>query len=630
MKLQQSVDVANMLGYSGRVLIVDLSNQKTKTEEIPEGAHHKFIGGNGFGVKFLYEYQKPRIDPLSPDNVLVFSVGPFCGTVVPCSANYIIQAKSPLTGFHGESVSSGFWGPAFRSAGYDVLVIKGRAKKPTYIFIDDDLIELRDAKQLVSRDCWETDSIVKEAIGDDNVRVAAIGPAGENLVRFAGVANDHRHAGRTGMGAVMGSKQIKAIAVRGSKTIEVANIDELLDSCNEYNKKVMSQDSFVIRDMGTIGTVIPNLSSFATPIRNFQSAGAFEGENFVSEDIRNISIEWLKEQYVHKGIACASCPIACAHIDFVKEGPYKDLAYNAEYQAVYALGSNCGIRYFPAILKAEQLCDTLGLDFISTGGVIAWAMECFEKGILSLKDTGGIELSFGNHEALIEMIPKIARREGFGAILAEGVRRASEKIGKGSKYFAMHSKGLEFPGFEVRGLKATALSFAVSTSGPCDCTVVYEPEIMGLFDRLKVEKGRGGFVAEKETSLTILDALMLCKESVAIWTDMYNELAHLYTLVTGIPLTGGELKTAGERIWNMEKVYNLREGWTRKDDSLPPRVLKDPIPDGGVKGSHLTEEEFNFLLNDYYAARGWTSDGVPKKQKLIELGLNDLAAETGV
>ena len=610
---------------------MDLSSQKTKIEEIPEGIHKKFIGGNGFGIKFLYEYQKPRIDPLSPNNVLVFSVGPFCGTVVPCSANYIIQAKSPLTGFQGESVSSGFWGPVFRRAGYDVLVINGRAKKPTYIFIDDDLIELRDAKQLMSKDCWETDSIVKEAIGDDNVRVAAIGPAGENLVRFAGVASDHRHAGRTGMGAVMGSKQIKAIAVRGSKTIEVANIDELLDLCNEYNKKVMSQESFVIRDMGTIGTVIPNLSSFATPIRNFQSAGAFEGENFVSEDIRNISMKWLKEQYVHKSVACASCPIACEHIDFVKEGPYKDLAYKAEYQAVYALGSNCGIRYFPAILKAEQLCDTLCLDFISTGVVIAWAMECFEKGILKLKDTDGIELSFGNHEALIEMIPKIARREGFGDILAEGVRRASEKIGKGSKHFAMHSKGLEFPGFDVRGLKATALSFAVSTSGACDCnSFVYEPEIMGLLDRLKVEKGRGGFVAEKENSLTIFDALMLCKGSVAIWTDMYNELAHLYTLVTGIPLTGGELKTAGERIWNMEKVYNLREGWTRKDDSLPPRVLKDPIPDGGVKGSHLTEDEFNFLLNDYYAARGWTSDGVPKKQKLIELGLNDLAAEAGV
>ena len=232
MKLQQSVDVTNMLGYSGRMLIIDLTSQKTKTEEIPEGIHKKFIGGNGFGIRFLYEYQKPRIDPLSPDNVLVFAVGPFCGTVIPCSAKYVIQAKSPLTGFQGESVGSSFWSLAFRSAGYDVLVMKGRAKKPTYLFIDDDIVELRDAKQLMGKDCWETDSIIKETIGDDNVRVATIGPAGENLVRFACVASDHRHAGRTGMGAVMGSKQIKAVAVRGSKTVEVAKIDELLDLCN--------------------------------------------------------------------------------------------------------------------------------------------------------------------------------------------------------------------------------------------------------------------------------------------------------------------------------------------------------------------------------------------------------------
>ena len=386
-----------------------------------------------------------------------------------------------------------------------------------------------------------------------------------------------------------------------------------------------------MRDMGTIGTAIPNLLSYATPIRNFQSAGAFEGEEFISEDIRNISIKWLKEKYVHKGIACASCPIACEHIDFVKEGPYKDLAYKTEYQAIYALGSTCGIRYFPAIVKAEQLCDMLGMDFMSTGVVIAWAMECFEKGILKLKDTDGIDLSFGNHEALIEMIPKIARREGLGDILAEGVRRASEKIGKGSKHFAMHSKGLEFPGFDVRGLKATALSFAVSTRGACHMRAcVYEPEIIGLLDRFKVEKGRGGFVAEKENSLTIFDTLMLCKFSVDVWTDVYNELAHLYTLVTGIPLTAEELRTVGERIWNMEKAYNIREGWTRKDDSLPPRVFKDPIPDGGAKGSHLTGDEFNFLLNDYYTARGWTSDGIPTKQKIIEMGLNDVVAEIGV
>jgi aldehyde:ferredoxin oxidoreductase len=427
------------------------------------------------------------------------------------------------------------------------------------------------------------------------------------------------------MGAVMGSKQLKAVAVRGSKTVEVAKIDELVDLCDTYYKKIMSQNPSLMKDMGTVGTFIPNLSSYVTPIRNFQSDGAFEGEESIGEDIRNISMKWLQEQYVHKGISCASCPIACEHIDFIREGEYKDIAYKTGYQAVYALGSNCGIRNFPAIVKAEQLCDTLGMDFISTGGVIAWAMECFEKGILTLKDTDGIELNFGNHEALIEMIPKIARREGLGNILAEGVKRASEKVGKDSNRFAMHSKGLEFAGFDVRVMKAAALSFAVSTKAS-----FYEPEItVGHLEGLKVGKDLAKFVMEKENSLTILDMLMLCKFSVGTFPNSYNDLARLYTLVTGARLNADELRSVAERIWNMEKVYNIREGWTRKDDSLPPRVF-EPITDGGAKGSRLSEGELNLLLNDYYAVRGWTSDGTPKKRKLGKMGLKAVAKEVGI
>lgn len=625
LKFGNRLVVTNMLGYSGRMAIVDLAQEKTKIEEIPEVVRKNFMGGSGYAIKFLYEHQKPRIDPLSPDNVLVFAVGPFCGTIIPCSAKSVIQAKSPLTGFQGESVGSSFWSLAFRRAGYDVLVIRGRAKKPSYLVIDDDVVELRDAKQLVGKDCLETERIIRETINDDNVQVAAIGPAGENLVRFASVPNDHGGASRTGMGAVMGSKQLKAVAVRGSKTVEVAKIDELVDLCDTYYKKIMSQDSSLMKDMGTVGTVIPNLSSYATPIRNFQSAGAFEGEESISEDIRNISMKWLKEQYVHKGISCASCPIACEHIAFIKEGEYKDIAYKTGYQAVYALGSNCGIRNFPAIVKAEQLCDTLGMDFISTGVIIAWAMECFEKGILTLKDTDGIELTFGNHEALIEMIPKIARREGLGNILAEGVKRASEKIGKNSNRFAMHSKGLEFAGFDVRVLKAAALSFAVSTKAS-----FYEPEItVGHLEGLKVGKDLAKFVMEKENSLTILDMLMLCKFSVGTFPNSYNDLTRLYTLVTGARLNADELRSVAERIWNMEKVYNIREGWTRKDDSLPPKVF-EPISDGGAKGSRLSEGEFNLLLNDYYAVRGWSSDGTPKKRKLGKMGLKAVAKEVGI
>jgi aldehyde:ferredoxin oxidoreductase len=623
-----------MYGYSGKMLIVDLTSEKTKIEAISEVFCRKFVGGNGFSISFLYEHQKPGIDPLSPDNVLVFAVGPFCGTVIPTSAKYVVQAKSPLTGFQGKSIGSSFWSLAFRRAGYDALLIKGRAKKPTYLFIDDDIIEFRDAKELWGRDCWETDRRIRDAIGDDNVRVATIGPAGENLVRFASIVSDHHHEddGRTGMGAVMGSKQLKAVAVRGSKTVEVAKIDELLDLCREYCKKVVKGlTSNVMKDLGTIGTGMEYLSNYATPIRNFQSTDAFKEPTPISEDVRKISTEWMREQYVHKSIACASCPIGCDHIDFIRVGPYKGVAYKIEYQGMYALGTNCGIWYLPAIVKAGQLCDTLGIDVISTGVVIAWAMECFEKGILTLKDTGGIDLCFGNHEALMEIIPKVARREGLGDILAGGVKRASEKIGKGSEKFAMHSKGLEFPGFDVRGLKATALSFAVSTRGADHISAaVFGPEIRGRMNRFRFEKGQGEFVAEKENNLTLYNLLMACRFSGDLWMNIYSDLTHLYALVTGISLTTEELRMAGERVWNMEKAYNMREGWTRKDDSLPPRVFNDPIPDGDAKGSHLTKEEFDFMLDDYYAARGWTRDGMPTKKKLIELGLNDVAKEIGV
>jgi len=623
-----------MYGYSGRILVVDLTSNKTKIEAISEVFCRKFIGGNGFSISFLYEHQKPGIDPLSPDNVLVFAVGPFCGTVIPASAKYVVQAKSPLTGFQGKSIGSSFWSLAFRRAGYDALLIKGRSKKPTYLFIDDDVIEFRDAKELWGRDCWETERTIRDTIGDDNVRIATIGPAGENLVRFASIVSDHHHEddGRTGMGAVMGSKQLKAVVVRGSKTVEVAKLNELLDLCKEYYGKVIKGlNSTIMKDLGTIGTGMEYLSNYATPIRNFQSTDAFKESTSISEDIRKISTEWMREQYVHKSIACAGCPIGCDHIDFIRAGPFKDVAYKMEYQGMYALGTNCGIWYLPAIVKAGQLCDTLGIDVISTGVVIAWAMECFEKGILTLKDTRGIDLSFGNHEALMEIIPKIAHREGLGDILAEGVKRASEKIGKGSEKFAMHSKGLEFPGFDVRGLKLTALSFAVSPRGADHISAaVFGPEIRGRISRFRVEKSQGGFVAEKENNLTLFDLLTICRFSGDLWMNIYSDLAHLYALVTGIPLTAEELRTAGERVWNLEKAYNIRESWTRKDDSLPPRMFNDPIPDGDAKGSHLTKEEFDFMLDDYYAARGWTRDGMPTKKKLMELELNDVAKEVGV
>jgi len=641
-----------MYGYAGKKLLVDLNSKKTKIEEIPEAFCRKLLGGNGFSIKFLYDYAKPKIDPLSPDNVLVFAVGPFCGTLIPTSSKYIVQAKSPLTGFQGKAISSGYWSQAFRRAGYDALVIMGRAKKPIYLFIDDNVVEFRDATNLWGKDCWETENIIRETIGDDNVRVAAIGPAGENLVRYACITNDrNRQAGRTGMGAVMGSKQMKAIVVRGSKSIQVAKLDELLELCKELNEK--AKDLIYFRDKGTTG--IWTHQKGALGIRNYQY-NTFEGPELKSGDIRKMddsrpinrwvddyepAVEWLKKHYVHRTLACGICPIACDHVDYINDRPYENTVVGVEYETIYALGPMCGVTYYPGVAKAAELCDRFGLDTISTGVVVAWFMECFEKGIITLEDTEGLELTFGNHEALVEIIKKIAQRKGFGNLLAEGTKAASEKIGKGSEHFAMHSKGLEFPGYDVRGLKTMALAFAVSTRGACHVrSQVYYDEFSGVIDRFNVEKGRGEFVADKENLQTVYDSLMLCKFSRGIYIysnmhidkykDIYTKWAHMYNLATGIPLTGEELRTAGERIYNLEKAYNVREGWTRKDDWLPPRVFKDPILWGPAKGSVVTEEELNFLLDDYYSSRGWTEDGMPAEKKLIELGLNDVAKEVGV
>jgi aldehyde:ferredoxin oxidoreductase len=614
-----------MSGYTYQILTIDLTREKTWIEKLPKSFSKKFLGGNGFGIKLLYDNVPPNTDPFSPTNVVVFAVGPFLGTSIPTSGKFIVHSKSPLTSFQGESVSSSFWGHSLKMAGYDALIIKGRAKRQTYLFIDDDIIEFRSARDLWGKECIETESLIREQIDDDNVHVVTIGPAGENFVRFACVYNDGRFAGRTGIGAVLGSKQIKAVAVRGSNTITVAKPDALLDLCAELIEKCRtSPTTQTYRHVGTPGAFNLFYQAGSVPINNYQKS-TFEETELGIGDIRNISTEYMTKHYVSKAMGCLGCAIACDHIHFIRDGPYKDTVVGVDYDNIYALGSNCGIKAFPAIAKANELCDRLGLDTISTGVTVSWAMECFENGLFTSRDTGGIDLSFGDAESLIEMIPKIAYREELGDLLAEGVKRASEKTGKGSEHFAIHSKGLEFPGYDVRGLKATALAFAVSTRGACHLRArTYSSEIGGTINRFKVEKGRGKYVAEGENLLTLFDALMLCKFSQGIWNEPYKEFANLYTLVTGIPITPTEMKVAGERIYNLEKIFNIREGWTINDDSLPPRILKEPVPDGVAKGSLITEDELQFLLEDYYAARGWTKNGLPTKKKLIHLKIDDV------
>ena len=614
--------MTKMFGYAGKVLYVDLTHKKTKTSPIRREFCKRYIGGNGFAIRLLYDNTRPKIDPFSPENALVFAVGPFAGTTVPTSGKYIVQAKSPLTNFMGESVSSGVWGQAFKRAGYDAMVIKGRAEKPTYLFVDDDITRFKDAKNLVGKDSLETIDLIVEEIGDENVCPATIGPAGENLVRIANITNDrYRQAGRTGMGAVMGSKNLKAVAVRGTKKVEVSNLEKLMEVCLSLYKECQEAGTKGYRVYGTPGSVLIQNHLAALPTRNWQQS--------TFELAENISGEHIREHYLLNTIACAGCPIACDHLSAIEDGPYKGTTTSVEFETIYALGSNCGIGDFPAIAKASDLCDRLGIDTISAGVTIGWAMECFEKDILTKKDIDGIKLTFGNHEAVIEVIKKMAYREGIGDLLADGVKRASEKVGKGSKHFAMHNKGLELPGYDLRGLKASALGFNTSTRGGCHLrSSMYDFDAKGKVDRFKADKTLGKIVMDREDLWAIMDSLILCKFIRGV-LNTPDRLAKLYTLVTGIKMTGDQLQKAGERIYNLEKAYNVREGWIKKDDYPPPRVMEDPIPDGVAKGSLVPKKEFDLMLGAYFEARDWSNDGIPTKQKLTELGLNKVAKDVG-
>ncbi len=604
-----------MFGYAGNILHVDLSNEKFSKETFTEDFAKKYIGATGFGIKILLEHQKPGIDPLGPENVLIFSVGPVTGTLVPASGSkYGVFGKSPATGFIGEAYSTGFFGQELRRTGWDMIVIKGKAAKPVYLWIDDGSIQLMDAKHLWGKDIWETEETIKDEIGDFYVRVAAIGPAGEKLSRIAGIVNDrYRAAGRTGLGAVMGSKNLKAVAVRGSQGVKVANPEGFMEFFKELFERARGPATSKYRELGTPVNVLVLNELGALPTRNWQKA-TFEGAE-------KISGEYLNQKYVEKIVACGACPCRCEHIAIVDEGPYKGTAVRVEYQPTYALGSCCAVDRLDAVIKCIELCNRYGLDAISTGVVVSFAMECYEKGIIN---ADGLDLKFGNHEAMVSLIEKIAFREGIGDILAEGVKIAAEKIGNGSENWAMHIKGLEMSGYDVRSLKTAALGYAVSRRGACHQRHgAYGPDVKGTVDRFKAEKGRGKIVMDMEDLYCIFDSFILCKFTRGIY-DIYPELAKLYQLTTGIDMTAEELRLAGERITNMARLYNIREGLTRKDDHLPIRVMKDPIPEGVAEGQVVTQEGLDLMLDDYYETRGWTNEGVPTSETLKRLDLEDL------
>jgi len=610
-----------LYGYAGRILRVNLSNGKTQVTPLSEEYAKKYIGGIGLGMRLLIENSKPGTEPFSPENPLILTTGPFSGTMAPTGGNgHAFVSKSPLTNGVGEAKSHGFFGAELKRAGYDAVIMENASKKPVYLWIDDDSIQLMDAKHLWGKSPQETEETIREELGDYYIRVAAIGMAGEKLSRVACIMNDRtRAAGRTGMGAVMGSKNLKAIAVRGTKDVKVAKPEEFLEFVKMMHERMKGPATTKYRTLGTPLNVLVHNSLGALPTRNFTNA-VFEGAEHVSG-------EYLNERFIVKINGCSSCAMRCEHIAVVPEGPYKGTTTRVEYEPLWAFGPHCGVDRLDAVIKAMELCNYYGLDSLSTGNIVGFAMDCFEHGILTEKDTDGLDLSFGNAEAIVELVHKIGKREGLGDILAEGVKRAAEKIGKGAEKYANHIKGLEMTGYDIRGLKTAAIGYAVSFRGADhNRHGAYGLDLKGTVDRFKVEKGRAKLVIDIENLYTVIDSLIICKFSRGTYYKGFEDLARYYTLVTGLEMTAEELERTGARINVLGRLFNVREGFTRKDDHLPAKVMSTPIPDDTVsKGSYITQKELDFMLDDYYSTRGWTREGVPTIESLKEVGLEDLA-----
>ena len=610
--------------YWGKILHIDVSKRKSSVQHVDEEWLKKYVGGVAMASRLAYDNIPKGADPLGPDNALCFANSAFSGTMVPVGTKYAVATKSPLTGFIGDCLSGSYFAGAFKRAGYDGIVLTGKADKPIWVFVDDDSVHFNDAADLWGMDTFETEEAIRAKVGDTRVRACTIGPAGERLVRFANLTNDRgRQAGRTGPGAVMGSKLVKALAIRGTKSVKVADPQNLLALCKKLGELAQTTKTEKYRVLGTPSNVLNMNRLGVLPTRNYQQ-GEFEGAEQVSG-------EFMKEHYTEKAVACAGCPIACEQVTHVKEGEFAGARTSIDYESLYAVGPNCGVDSMAGVIAAIAACDDYGMDTLSTGVSISWAMECFQRGILTKDDFDGLEPVWGNGAAVVELVRRIAYREGIGDLLAEGVKRASAKVGKGSEHFAMHVKGLECCGYDARGMQTFSLGCAVGTRGPChNRSLAYEPDAKGEVDRLTTGPERGKLAMEGEHFAGVMDIMMFCKFIRGCFKDIWSEVPQIYKYTTGFDMTSESLHELTERSWNLKKAFNIRHGWSKADDWLPPRWLKDPLPSGGSKGAFVKPDGLREMIDAYYQARGWTPEGLIPKQKLIALGLDDIAEDIGV
>ncbi|MEW6222537.1 MAG: aldehyde ferredoxin oxidoreductase family protein [Candidatus Hadarchaeota archaeon] len=619
-------------GYMGKVLEVDLTRGKAVQQKLDKELAMNYIGGNGLCTRLLFNLLKPGIDSLGPENVLIFATGPLNGTTWSQTGRYEVAAKSPLTGLYGEANSGGHWGSELKYSGFDAIVVHGRAEKPVYLDVENGAAQLKSAERLWGRDALETEQMLREEKGD-GCEVVSIGQAGENLVRFAAIMHDYRSAARTGPGAVMGSKNLKAISVRGDFSVPIADLDEFSKLATEGRKRVVSHKfSASTTKYGT--TILVELMNEIGrfPTRNFQS-GVFDMAH-------EIGGEKIVRDFKLRDRACFGCPLRCEC--FLKNNAGgRPLEGKVEYETLSSLGGRCGNSDMEAILYANRLCNIYGLDTISCGGVIAFAMECYERGLLKKADTGGIDLSWGNAEAIIECIEKLVRREGFGNLLAEGTDRLAKRLGPATEEFNMTVKGMDEPAQDGRAQKSMGLSHATANRGADHLTsfevlseVGFVEEIERRFGKKVMPEGadrlnpkyKALMVRDGENFCAVVDSLVTCKFG-ACWPPVFyfEDYARALTAVTGIKHTASSLFTTGARIFSLERAFNIREGVTRKDDRLPSRMIKSPAPEGPPRG-HVVE--LDYMLPEYYQLRQWDwNTGWIPRARLEELGLGDVANE---
>ncbi len=597
-----------MYGYRGKILRINLSKKTFNLQQLNEEEAMMYVGGRGLGTKIMYDEVDPLISPFDPANKVIIATGPITGTPTPAGGRYMVITKSPLTGTIASSNSGGFWGAELKFAGYDVLILEGKSDNPVYICIEDDKIEFRDATHVWGKTTIETtNSLLKEV--PEKSKVLCIGPAGENLSRIAGVMNDlDRTAGRSGVGAVVGSKNLKAIVVKGSTKPEIAKADDLKNARKKGRSK-LKENGVTGAGLPTYGSnVLVNIinESGTLPTRNFQEAYHAEAEEF--------SGEAMTEKYLLRKKACFACPIACGRqikVDDLETG-------GPEFETVWAFTADCGASDLEVALKANYWCNELGLDTISTGATIATAMELYEKGIIKDEELNGLSLKFGDSSSIVEWVKKIGRREGIlGKKMAEGSYRFAESYGHPE--LSMSIKKQEIPAYDPRGIQGQGLQYATSNRGGCHVRgYLISPEILGLpekLDRLEVE-GKPKWVKIFQNLTAFIDSCGMCLfTSFALNLDDYAEM---YSAITGKLYTGEQILELGDRIWNLERVWNLKAGIDPSQDKLPKRLMEDAIPSGPSKGhkSRLTE-----MLPLYYKERGWDEKGFPTPEKLKSLGV---------